>query len=105
MMNGGRKATKGLILVFAAIAVAVATESVALAAGEAPVKEIVSGYFGWKIDATTGGNVCTVASEDQCRFAAQSGEPGGFRFALGVAVNNAPSQVSPEHGDVYVADL
>ena len=48
-------------------------------------------------------------SKDECQFGAQSSEAGGFGnpeggTPEGVAVDNATALVSPEHGDVYVAD-
>ncbi len=37
-----------------------------LAAGEAPVKEILSRSVGWEVDKTTKGDVCTVESHHEC---------------------------------------
>jgi DNA-binding beta-propeller fold protein YncE len=84
----------------------------ALAAEEAPVKEIVSSHFGWDVNRTkvqagapqAERNVCTVLSKDDCQFGVQSSQAGGFLYPEGLAVNNAPALVSPEHGDVYVSD-
>jgi hypothetical protein len=73
-------------------------------AAEAPIKQVVSAHIGLEVDATTKGDICTVESKDQCQFGAQSSEAGAFRYAEGVAVNDATALVSPEHGDVYVAD-
>ena len=89
---------------------------VALAA-EAPVKEIVSSHIGWDVNKTQVGegasqaerNLCTVASKEECQLGAPSKEAGGFGNPEGgrpegVAVDDATALVSPEHGDVYVAD-
>jgi hypothetical protein len=84
----------------------------ALAAKEAPVKEIVSSHFGRDVNRTkveagapqAERNLCTVISKDQCQFGVQNSQAGGFLYTQGLAVNNAPALVSPEHGDVYVAD-
>jgi hypothetical protein len=92
-------------------ALSIASPGIALAA-EAPVKEVLSSRIGWNINKTkeqegapqAERNICTVASKDECQLAAASGEPGGFELADGVAVDNAPALVSPERGDVYVAD-
>jgi hypothetical protein len=81
-------------------------------AAEAPVKEIVSSRIGSNVNkkqveegaSQTERNLCTVASKDECQFGAQSTEPGGFQYPEGIAVDNATALVSPEHGDVYVAD-
>lgn len=52
--------------------------------------------FGWEVNKTTGGSVCTVASKNECQPGRESPEPGGFSFPVSVAV--APD------GNVYVAD-
>ncbi len=69
-------------------------------AATAPVKEIVASHFGWEVNKSTGGNVCTVVSKNQCQSGKESAEPGGVRSPLGVAVNNDPS--SPQYHDVYL---
>jgi hypothetical protein len=81
-------------------------------AAEAPVKEIVSSHIGWNVDKTkqeksapqSERDVCTVASKDECQPGAQTNEAGGFSFPEGLAVSNATALVSPEHGDIYVAE-
>ncbi len=66
---------------------------------------IFSGAFGWHVDRTTGGNVCTVASGDECGPGEAGSEPGQFSGPLGVAVNTATNAlVEPAAGDVYVVD-
>jgi hypothetical protein len=86
-----------------AIAILLLAPAIAVAA-EAPVKEVLSSHIGWEVDKATKENICTVASKHECQFGAQSSEPGGFRFPGSLAVDNAPALVSPQHGDVYVAD-
>lgn len=67
-----------------------------------PVKQVISSHFGAKVNATTGGNVCSVESGDTCQAGLDSAIPGGFAYLSSVAVDNDSS--SPEYGDVYVAD-
>jgi hypothetical protein len=70
----------------------------------APVKEIVSSYFGREVNLTEviahGGpeveDVCTVESKDICQSGKESAIPGGFQYTESVTV--APN------GNVYVAD-
>ncbi len=103
----------------------IVSPGVALAA-QAPIKEIPNSRFGWDVNKTkeqenapqAERNICTVASKDECQQATVSSEAGGFGVvshesggltreypsARGVAVDNAPASVSPEHGDVYVTD-
>lgn len=102
------KATLSLALL-ACTLTTLATTATAQAA-EPPVKEIFTSHIGWDVNKTkeqAGApqperNLCTVLSKDECQFGAESSEPGGFLYPLGVAVNNYPA--SPEHGDLYVAD-
>ena len=92
-------------------ALSIASPGAALAA-EAPIKEILNSHIGWNVNKTkekenapqAERDTCTVASKNECQLAAQSSETGGFEFAYGVAVDNAPALVSPEHGDVYITD-
>jgi hypothetical protein len=65
-------------------------------AGEPPIKEIVAAYIGFEVNALTNGNLCTVASGDECQPGKQSGKADGFSSARGIA--GAPN------GNVYVAD-
>jgi hypothetical protein len=64
---------------------------------------VFSSAFGWHVDKTTGGNVCTAASGDECGPGEAGAEPGQFsepngsEDPSGVAVNDAT-------GDVYVVD-
>jgi DNA-binding beta-propeller fold protein YncE len=62
----------------------------------APVKQILTASLGAKVDATTGGNLCTVLSGDTCQPAKESGNPGGFSLPYGIA--------SAATGNLYVAD-
>lgn len=66
-------------------------------------KFTLSAQFGWEVNKTTGGDICTVASKDECQFLRGSGEPGGFNYPESVAVNN--DKASADYSDVYVADL
>jgi hypothetical protein len=68
------------------------------ALGATPNQFVLASHFGLQVDKTTGGNICTIGSEDQCQPGAPSetGVAGGFFFPGSVAVN--------KHGDVYVAD-
>ncbi len=98
------KRIKRMLLLVAAIA-AVVPAAGATVAQAAPVasKFVFSSHFGWDVNKTTGGDICTVASKDECQFPQGSSEPGGFEDAESVAVDNDPE--SPDDGDVYVADV
>ena len=61
-----------------------------------PVKQIPTARFGADVNATSGGDVCTVESHDSCQTAQESATPGGFAGADGVAV--APD------GNFYVVE-
>ena len=61
-----------------------------------PVKEILASHFGANVDATSGGNICTIASGHACQAGRESAISGGFAYSAGVAV--APN------GNVYVAE-
>ena len=64
-------------------------------AATAPVKEVLNSRVGWEVDASTKGNVCTVAS-GECQPATPSSRAGGFEYPESVA--GAPN------GNVYVTD-
>jgi hypothetical protein len=64
----------------------------------APSELAVSSHFGWEVDRTTGGKICTVASRDECQSHRQSSGPGGFAYPSSVATD-------PRTGNVYVTDL
>jgi hypothetical protein len=74
----------------------------ALAASEPPIKENVASHIGWEVNGTTHGNVCAVASGNNCQPGRQSTEPSGFWDPNGVAVNDDPTSVY--YHDLYVAD-
>jgi len=61
--------------------------------------------FGDEVDQTTGGNICTAASGDECKSGrpapASGGGPSAFGKPAFVAVD---SSNGPSSGDVYVAD-
>jgi hypothetical protein len=67
------------------------------AAGTAPVKQVVTSYFGWEVDKTTEGRVCTVESGHECQAGRPSSKPGGFEYSESVA-GGGPN------GNIYVAD-
>jgi hypothetical protein len=67
-------------------------------AATAPVKEILTSRIGSEVNKTTGGNVCTIASTNECQPGKFSSEPGGFEALEGVAGGGAPE------GHVFVAD-
>jgi NHL repeat len=77
-----------VMMVVAATAMAVLTSE--------PTKFVPSGQFGFKVDKTTGGNICTVASKDECQRGEESEQPSGFVFPETVAV--------AANGNVYVGD-
>ncbi len=62
-----------------------------------PVKLKLSGHFGRQVNKTTSGNVCTIASKDECQPGLAGSEPVGFEFPQDVAG-------APSGGDIYVAD-
>ena len=88
-----------------AVAATLAMLAGATVAQAAPMasKFVFSSHLGWDVNETTGGNICTVASKDECQFPQGSSEPGGFNEPGSVAVDNDPSKAS-DYGDVYVAD-
>ncbi len=55
------------------------------AAAAVPVKLVLTSRIGWEVNKTTGGNICTLASGDECQSAEASSTPGGFEFPEGVA--------------------
>lgn len=92
-----------IVLPIAALAAMVASfggASVAHAVGTtAPITLVPSIYSGWEVDKTTGGNICTVASEHRCQSRSRaSGGAGGFNYPGSVAAD-------ARTGDVYVADI
>lgn len=80
---------------------ALAAPAIARAAG-APVKLELASRYGFKVNASTEGNICNIEPGVSCRAAEASALPGGFTFPSGAAVDNDPA--SPDYGDVYVAD-
>lgn len=67
----------------------------ARAAAPAPVKEIETSHFGWEVNKTTKGDICTVESGQECQPGTISEAPGGFRNAEDVAAAG---------NDIYVID-
>ena len=56
---------------------------------------------GKAVDKSTGANLCTVASHDECQPGEEGSSPGAFQAPTFVAVDNS---AGPSQGDVYVAD-
>jgi NHL repeat len=86
----------------ATLALALAATALLVGAGgptarAAPVVLDVASHLGWGVDASTDGNVCTVASGDDCHSGSQSSGPGGFGYPRSVAFD-------PQNGNLYVAD-
>lgn len=74
-------------------------------AEEAPVKEQLSTHIGWEVNGSTGGTVCTEAEAKTgvvCEPGKPTSEPGGFKQAAAVAVND--DAASPHYHHVYVVD-
>ncbi len=86
-------------LVLAMATVTIMLTGVSAAYATAPVKEVLSIHYGWEVDKTTKGNVCTVASGDECQPGKKSGEPGGFENLGDVAVGSAEGEE-----DIWVDD-
>jgi hypothetical protein len=76
--------------------------TVATAAGEAPVKEVLSSHIGSEVN-KNGTNICSVTFKEECQPGKRTTEPGGFEAAEGVAVNDDPT--SPQYHDLYVTDF
>ncbi len=67
----------------------------ARAAAAAPIKEIETSHFGWEVNKTTKGDICTVESGQECQPGMKSSAPGGFEDAESVAGAGS---------DIYVVD-
>jgi DNA-binding beta-propeller fold protein YncE len=88
----------GAQIALATLVISVAGAAVGRAAPvRAPIELVPSGHSGWQVNGTTGGNVCTVSSKDECRPGESSSEAGGFSYLNSVTVD-------PRTGNVYVAD-
>jgi hypothetical protein len=57
----------------------------------------MSAHIGWKVNSTTGRNVCPAASNDTCQAGQASSGAGGFRYLTSVAAD-------PGTGMLYVTD-
>jgi hypothetical protein len=101
-MRTSTSATAFLVsAVIAASAILLLGATIATAA-PVPSKFLLASHFGREVDLTTGADICTVASRDECQRGQESGAAGGFFYPQGVAVNTDPTSASYE--DVYVAD-
>ncbi len=58
--------------------------------------------LGNKVDKRTGGDLCTIASHDECQPGAPGSAPGQFQEPRFVAVDNSSGS---SKGDIYVGDL
>ncbi len=95
--------TKSILPLLAVVAMLGAFGATTAHAAPLPSKFVLSSSFGWDVNETTGGDICTVVSKNTCQlFGKESSEPGGFNYASSVAVDNDPASVY--YGDVYVAD-
>ena len=67
-------------------------------AATAPVKEIEENHFGWEVNKTTGGRICSVESHNECQPGRFSSAAGGFKHPVSVAGAGAGSS------NFYVVD-
>jgi hypothetical protein len=68
----------------------------ARAAAPAPIKEIETSHFGWEVNKTTKGDICTVESGQECQPGTLSSKPGGFVYPVSVA--------GAANGNIYVLE-
>jgi hypothetical protein len=62
-----------------------------------PITLVPSLHIGWRVNVTTGANVCRVSSRDRCRRGEKSSGTGGFEYLSSIAVD-------PETDNLYVTD-
>lgn len=87
-------------LVFAVTAGIALSLAGTVLAGEPPVKQIVTGHYGWEVDKSTKGPICTVTSGHECQPGVASSQPGGFgEEGLPTSIAGAASS-----SDIYVVD-
>ncbi len=108
-MSTTHKQTAFLLAAITTVLILVLGSADAQAAPPPPIKLVPASHFGFEVNATTGGNVCTVVSGNACQAGKESSEaaaaPGGFAYPEGVAVDDFQTASSnPHYGDVYVAD-
>jgi hypothetical protein len=96
-MRGGRTTVLGVV---AATTVAML---VVVSAAFGTRGYVPDAVFGLHVDKTSSGNVCTLASKDECGPGEAGGEAGELAEPAGVAVNDATG-LAEAAGDVYVAD-
>jgi hypothetical protein len=92
------RSSSTVALALVAMAILLGGPGARAAPSVAPSELAVSSHFGWEVDRTTGGEICTVASKDECQSRRPSSGPGGFSYPTSVATD-------PRTGNVYVADL
>jgi hypothetical protein len=68
----------------------------AACAAEPPIKQVEANHFGWKVNETTGEDICPVAPSVKCRPGEPSSQPGGFEYPEAVAAT--------ADGDIFVSD-
>jgi hypothetical protein len=88
---------KLVVTVMAMVAV-VCTVDTTAAFGHKTLTLVPSSHIGWRVDETTGADVCTEASHDICRRGKLDAVNGDSFYPSSVAVD-------PNTGDVYVADI
>jgi hypothetical protein len=88
-----------VVLVLAGVGAAMLPVS---AAAFQPTVFVLSFHIGSHVNKTTGVNVCTVKSGNECQSGVEGAEPDGFKYPESVAVENDPT--SAGHGNFYVAD-
>ncbi|MFZ1154377.1 MAG: hypothetical protein WAN93_05670, partial [Solirubrobacteraceae bacterium] len=86
------------VCVTLAVIVVIAVGGLEAHVARANVGFVVSAHFGWKVDESSKGNACAVASADRCRPAVPSHSAGGFIYPGSVATD-------PRTGNIYVADI
>jgi NHL repeat-containing protein len=97
MKQGGRRRVLAAASLVFTTGLAIGDVAVPAASLVAPTL-VQSSHIGWKVDKTNGGNVCTVASHDECQLGTRGSDGGGFYYPSSLAVD-------PKTGDVYVAEL
>ncbi len=103
-MVTAKHTTQKLALALVAATLLTLTAATGAHAATAPVKEVVTGHIGWEVNETTKTNLCTVESGDLCQPGLFTGEPGGFTYPEGIAVNNDPDPLNTDYHNIYVAE-
>jgi DNA-binding beta-propeller fold protein YncE len=105
MRTNRRTTTPRVLLALAASAILTLAGTTLASAAPVPGRFLLGSYIGHKVNKTTGGDICTIASKNGCvqplinqgsGEPEEAGAPGAFNYPRSVAV-------SP-NGNVYVAD-